>query len=324
MRLSMVATALAVVAFAIVAWLWRPQGPASSSNRVVRSVAVLPLANTTGDASQDYIADGFTEELIRRLSKINGLTVTSWPSVTPFKQSRQSLPDIARSLGVEGIVTATMTRSGERIQVTAQLVDASTATSLWSERYDRASGDLLGIQSEIASAIGRSVGDGSAPAERPRSSPGLTTNSTSYDAYLRGRFHAARENDKDNQQAIAFLERAVEADAAFAAAHAELGRPLGQRLFYYQPGEISLQQRAFVHVERALALAPDLDAAHLARGLLLWQPWNHFPHDRASAAYRRAVELNPNNDEAHHQLDSSTCMSGSSMKRCGRFARRCG
>ncbi len=301
-RLSMAATALAVVAFAIVAWLWRPQGPATSSNRVVRSVAVLPLANTTGDASQDYIADGFTEELISRLSKIDGLTVTSWPSVAPFKQSRQSLPEIARSLGVEGIVTGTMTRSGERIQVTAQLVDASTETSLWSERYDRASGDLFGVPSDIASAIGRSAGDRSTPAERPRSSPGLATNSASYDLYLRGRFHAARENDNDNQQAIAFLERAVENDPQFAAAHAELGRALGQRLFYYQPGDISLQERAFVHVERALALAPDFDAAHLARGLLLWQPWNHSPHDRAIASYRRAIELNPNNDEAHHQL----------------------
>lgn len=302
LTLSIVAaTALLISAVAIGSWLWRQQGPATSSGRVVRSVAVLPIKNTS-DASQDYIADGFTEELISRLSNINGLTVTTWSSVLPFKQSRQPLPDIARTLGVEGIVTGTMTRAGDRIQLTARLVDAASEESLWSDRYDRARGDLLVIQSEITSAISRSLGDGSTPTERPRASTGLTTNSASYDLYLRGRFHAARENSKDNQQAIAFLERAVESDPQFAAAHAELGRVYGQRLFYYDPGEISLQERAFVHVERALALAPDLDAAHLARGLLLWQPWNHFPHDRAIASYRRAIELNPNNDEAHHQL----------------------
>jgi TolB-like protein/Tfp pilus assembly protein PilF len=296
------ALALAVASLAIGSGLWRQPAPSPSPVRPVRSIAVLPIQNSSGDQSQDYIADGFTQELINRLSNINGLTVTTWSAVRPFKQSKTPPPEVARGLGVDGIVTGSMTRSGDRIQMMVRLADAAADNSLWSERYDRSFTDLLSVQSEVASAIGRSLGQGRAPAERPRSATGLTTNTTAYDLYLRGRFHGARENIKDNQEAIDLLERAVARDPDFAAAHAELARTLGVRLFYFEPGELSLQERAFVHVERALALAPDLDAAHLARGLLLWQPWNHFPHERAIASYRRAIDLNPNSDEAHHQL----------------------
>jgi tetratricopeptide (TPR) repeat protein len=128
------------------------------------------------------------------------------------------------------------------------------------------------------------------------------TDSQAYDLYLRGRFHAGRESPEEIAQAIDFLERAVAADPTFAAAHAELARAYGQRLFYVAPGDRAVQERAFVEIERALALDPDLDAAFLSRGLLLWQPWNHFPHDRAIAAFRRVIAINPNSDEAHHQL----------------------
>ncbi len=294
--------ALAAVAAAVFATMsWRDSLRPSSTGEI-RSLAVLPLANLSGDAAQDYLADGFTEELFARLSKLPNLSVTARTTVMPYKGSRQPLEEIARRLGVDAIVEGSVVPSGDRLRVTARLVDAAGGRSLWSERYDRAMTDVLAIQGEMASAIGRALRTNATPQERRRLSSTPAIDSKAYDFYLRGRFYAGRESAEAIEQAIDLLERAVAAAPGFAAAHAELGRAYGQKLFYLTPGDMALQERAFVEIERALAIDPDIDAAYLARGLLLWQPMNHFPHDRAIAEYRRALALNPNADEAHHQL----------------------
>jgi TolB-like protein len=301
-----VAAALAVAAVVVAVvmargGLLRPV-PAASVGGRVESLAVLPLEDLSGNPAESYLADGLTEELIDRLSRVKGLTVTSRTSVMAFKRSRKSVAEIARQLGVQAVVEGTIVRSGDRMRVTARLVDAATDRSLWSERYDRASADILTIQADVATAVGEAIRINITPQERRRLSAPASTNSHAYDLYLRGRFHEARESPEDIRQTIDYFERAVEADPGFAAAHAELARAYGQRLFYVSRDEPALQERAFVEVQRALAIDPDLDAAHLAQGLLLWQSWNQFPHERAIAEYRRTLALNPNSDEAHHQL----------------------
>jgi TolB-like protein/Flp pilus assembly protein TadD len=300
-----VAAALAAAAVVAVVvsrgGLQRPFPAASVSGRV-ESLAVLPLEDLSGNPADGYLADGLTEELIDRLSRIKGLTVTSRTSVMAFKRSRKSVAEMARQLGVQAVVEGTIARSGDRMRVTARLVDAVTDRSLWSERYDRASADILTIQAEVAASVGEAIRINITPQERRRLSAPASTNSQAYDLYLRGRFHEGRESPEEIRQTIDYFERAVEADPGFAAAHAELARAYGQRLFYVSRDEPSLQERAFVEVQRALAIDADLDAAHLAQGLLLWQSWNQFPHERAIAEYRRTLALNPNSDEAHHQL----------------------
>jgi len=300
-----VAAALAAAAVVAVVvsrgGLQRPFPAASVSGRV-ESLAVLPLEDLSGNPADGYLADGLTEELIDRLSRIKGLTVTSRTSVMAFKRSRKSVAEMARQLGVQAVVEGTIARSGDRMRVTARLVDAATDRSLWSERYDRASADILTIQAEVAASVGEAIRINITPQERRRLSAPASTNSQAYDLYLRGRFHEGRESPEEIRQTIDYFERAVEADPGFAAAHAELARAYGQRLFYVSRDEPSLQERAFVEVQRALAIDADLDAAHLAQGLLLCQSWNQFPHERAIAEYRRTLALNPNSDEAHHQL----------------------
>ena len=291
----------AVVAVVMARGLLRPF-PAASVGGRVESLAVLPLEDLSGNPADSYLADGLTEELIDRLSRIKGLSVTSRTSVVAFKRSRKPVAEIARQLGVQAVVEGTIARSGDRMRVTARLVDAATDRSLWSERYDRATADILTIQAEVAASVGEAIRINITPQERRRLTAPASTNSQAYDLYLRGRFHEGRESPEEIRQTIDYFERAVEADPGFAAAHAELARAYGQRLFYVTRNEPSLQERAFVEVERALAIDPDLDAAHLAQGLLLWQSWNQFPHERAIAAYRRTLTLNPNSDEAHHQL----------------------
>jgi eukaryotic-like serine/threonine-protein kinase len=299
--------AAALVAAAVVAVVMARGGlqrpfPAASVGGRVESLAVLPLEDLSGNPAESYLADGLTEELIDRLSRIKGLTVTSRTSVMAFKRSRKSVAEIARQLGVQAVVEGTIARSGDRMRVTARLVDAATDRSLWSERYDRAAADILTIQADVASSVGEAIRINVTPQERRRLSTPTSTNSQAYDLYLRGRFHEGREGPEDIRQTIDYFERAVAADPGFAAAHAELARAYGQRLFYVTRDDPALQERAFVEVQRALAIDPDLDAAHLAQGLLLWQSWNQFPHERAIAAYRRTLALNPNSDEAHHQL----------------------
>jgi TolB-like protein/Tfp pilus assembly protein PilF len=294
-----VAVILAIAVFARAPWRAQPAAPNAGG---VRALAVLPLENLSGDASDDYFADGLTEELIARLSKINGLSVTSRTSVVPYKKTQKTVHDIASALGVDAIVEGTVARSGDRVRVTARLLEASTERSLWTERYDRASADVLAIQAEVASAIGDAIRSNVSPQERRRLTAVPASNSAAYDLYLRGRFHASRESQEEIPQAVVLLEKAVAADPEFAPSHAELARAYSQYLFYVSPGDTAVQERAFVEIERALALDPELDTAHLARGLLLWQPMNHFPHERAIVAYRRAIELNPSSDEAHHQL----------------------
>jgi eukaryotic-like serine/threonine-protein kinase len=294
--------AAAVVAVVMARGGLRRPFPVASEGGRVESLAVLPLEDLSGNPADGYLADGLTEELIDRLSRIKGLTVTSRTSVMAFKRSRKSVAEIAKQLGVQAVVEGTIARAGDRMRVTARLVDAATDRSVWSERYDRAAADILTIQAEVAASVGEAIRINITPQERRRLSAQASMNSQAYDLYLRGRFHEGRESPEEIRQTIDYFERAVEADPGFAAAHAELARAYGQYLFYVSRDEPALQERAFVEVQRALAIDPDLDAAHLAQGLLLWQSWNQFPHERAIAEYRRTLALNPNADEAHHQL----------------------
>ncbi len=295
----LVAAAVGVAVIARSGWR-RSSSPVSADE--IRSLAVLPLENLSGDASQNYLADGLTEELITRLSKLPNLSVTARTAVLQHKRSGRAVDEIARRLGVQALVEGSVVRESDRVRVTARLLDPVAGRTIWSERYDRALVDVPAIEGDIASAIGAAIRSNVAPQERRRLSSTPPADSQAYDLYLRGRFHAGRESPEEIAQAIDFFERAIAADPTFAAAHAELARAYGQRLFYVAPGDRAVQERAFVEIERALALDPELDTAHMARGLLLWQPWNHFPHERAIAAYRRAIALNPNSDEAHHQL----------------------
>jgi TolB-like protein/tRNA A-37 threonylcarbamoyl transferase component Bud32/Tfp pilus assembly protein PilF len=304
-RRMAVAAALLLAAAAVVVGLvarggWR-RSPGLTSAGDIRSLAVMPFENLSGDAAQDYLANGLTDGLIARLSKLPHLSVTARTAVQQHERSGDAVAAVARRLGVQALVEGSVGRAGDRIEVTARLVDPA-GRSLWSERYDRSVNQVAAIEGDIASALGNIMRADVTPDERRRASYSPSTDSQAYDLYLRGRFHAGRESPAEIAQAIDLLERAVAADPKFAAAHAELARAYSARLFYVNPGDPPTQERAFVEVERALAIDPDLDVAHVARGLLLWQPWNHFPHERAMAEFRKAIALNPNADEAHHQL----------------------
>ncbi len=272
------------------------------STSPIKSLAVLPLNNLSGDATQEYFADGMTEAVIAGLGRISALRVISRTSVMQYKASRKTLPEIADELKVDAIVEGSVQRSGDRVRITVQLIRAATDQPFWTQTYDRELRDVLAFQSEVAGAITREIKIKLTPQEQARLSSGRTVNSEAYDYYLRGKSHATILTDSENQTAIEMLERSVALDPSFANAFAELARAYTRRLNSFAPEEKQWEQKAFSAIEKALSLDPDLAEAHLARGLLLWTHANHFPHERVIQEYRAALSLNPNLDEAHHQL----------------------
>ena len=285
----------------LTAVLYFRQSP-SATPTGIKSLAVLPLDNLSGEDSQDYFADGMTEALITDLAKISQLRVASRGSVMQYKGSRKPLEEIGSALNVDAVLTGSVIRSGERVRISVQLSHAATGLNLWTDSYERSISDVLALQSEVARDIARQIRIKLTPQEQIQVESSAPIDPEAYDHYLRGKFYLYRQNKEGNETAIAELERAVDADPNFAAAHSELAQAYVWKLFLFAPDQQQLAEKAYVEAEKALALNPNLAVAYLARGRLLWTPANHFPHERAIREYRRALQLDPNLDEARNQL----------------------
>jgi TolB-like protein/tRNA A-37 threonylcarbamoyl transferase component Bud32/Tfp pilus assembly protein PilF len=302
-RRALAVSGLAVVlAGAALAYALRSRGAPAERQPDIRALAVLPMANLSGDPAQDYFADGMTETLIAGLAHVEALRVISRTSVMQYKGARKPLPDIARELNVDAIVEGSVQRSGRRVQIAVQLVYAPTGRKLWAGTYDRDLGDILTLQNEVTRAVAQEIRITLTPQEQARLARTRPIDPAAYDLFLRGRFHLNRQTKADNETAIELFDRAVATDPSFGAAWAELAQACVWRFFLFTPDEKQWEEKAFVAVEKALSLDPDLAEAHLARGRLLWTPANNFPHDKAIQEYRRALALNPNLDEALDQL----------------------
>lgn len=269
----------------------------------IRSIAVLPLQNLSGDQSQEYFADGMTEALITHLAKVRSLQVPSRTSVMQYKGVQQPLPEIARKLNVDAVVEGSVQRFGDRVKITVQLIHAPADRHLWSQTYERDLHDVLALQNEIARTITQQIQINLSPQEQTSlASYPRQVDPEAYDRFLLGKYYANRQSDGDNKTTIAMFERSVAADPTFAAAYAELAQAYVWRIHLFAPAEPGLKEKAFVATEKALALDPNLAAAYLARGRLQWTLANHFPHEEAIREYRRALALDPNLDEARNQL----------------------
>jgi TolB-like protein len=229
----------------------------------IRSLAVLPLENLSGDPEQEYFADGMTEAVISEFARLDSLNVISRTSVMQYKKARKPLPEIARELGVEGVVEGTVIRAGDRVRITVQLIDARSDHHLWADSYDRDLTDVLALHSEVARAVADHVRLELTPREQAALSPSRSVDPAAYDVYLRGRklqgsmFHALRY-----AEAIEQLERAVELDPSFAEAWVALAAArcglAGMELRYRDE-----LQRGREAAERALEIDPRLGIAHL-------------------------------------------------------------
>jgi TolB-like protein/tetratricopeptide (TPR) repeat protein len=267
----------------------------------IRSLAVLPLDNFSGDPRQQYFADGMTDELITALAQNGALRVTSRTSVMGFRGTTKSLPEIARALGVDAIVEGSVRRSGDRVRVTAQLIRAASDEHLWAQSYERDARDVLGLQDDVARAIATEVRGRLAPgAAAPTGASGSTARPVSpraYDLYLRGVAAYRHWQKSTDREAGAFLNQALAEDSTYAPAWAALAL-----VYMDEPGDFGTPAedvaRARQWIDRALTLDPNLGLAHSAKAQIeLEQDWNWSGAERE---FQRAIELSPSLFEAHH------------------------
>jgi len=263
---------------------------------VIRSLAVLPLANLSGDPAQEYFSDGMTEELIATLSKISTLKVISRTSVMQFKGSRKSIPEIAAVLGVQGIIEGSVLHARERVRITAQLINAATDTHLWAESYERDLRDVLAVQSEVAQDIAREIKIKLTPQEQARLANVRTVNPEAYDAYLKGLHHWYILMPADLDSAQQYFELALKKDPDYAQAYAGIsfvwiGR---EQMGFTSPGEAGPKAKAAAM--KALALDDNLAEAHYALACIrVWSDWDWAG---AEPEFKRTIELNPNFPDA--------------------------
>jgi TolB-like protein/class 3 adenylate cyclase/Tfp pilus assembly protein PilF len=281
------AGAVAVAVLAAALWTWNS---ADLPAGVPKSIAVLPLVNLSGNADQDYFVDGMTEALITSLSRLSGLKVTSRTSVMRYKINEKSLPAIAAELGVSRIIEGSAQLVGDRVRITAQLIDAATDQHLWAEEYDRDFADVLRLQSDIARRIASEVQIAVTPAEAERLAAVPAVNPETYRAYLRGMHYLNKGTRADSERGLVYLHEAVDRDPGDARAHA--GLALGYATFGHgaEPqGDVWPLARAAAL--RAIALDPNLAEAHAALAdVKLYMEWDW---EGAEAAFERANELAP-------------------------------
>src|SRR5580704_12134215 len=271
----------------------------SSAIPSVRSIAVLPMVNFFGDPAQEYFADGMTDELITDLAKIGSLRVISRTSVMRYKGTRKDLPEIAKELNVDGIIEGSVTRSGQRVRITAQLLYGPSDKHLWAETYERDLGDVLGLQSEVAQAIAQQVRAQVTPQLQARFRAARPVNPEAYDAYLRGRYYLSNMFTMAHPLNMAknYFEEAVRKDPGFAAAYSGLAEDyIYLAIFRQMPAEAAHQQ-AEEALRHALALDDSIGEAHDPAGVLSWRySWDW---DSTGRELDQGIALAPSYSCAH-------------------------
>jgi TolB-like protein/DNA-binding winged helix-turn-helix (wHTH) protein len=295
----LLATVFAVLVISIAFWLARIGGAPASAAPRLNSIAVLPLANLSGDPSEDFFADGMTDQLITDLAKVGSLRVISRTSVLQYKGTKKGLPEIARELHVDAIVEGSVIRSGRRVRVTAQLLEAPTDHHLWADTYDGDIGDVLKLQGEVAGAIAQQISATLTSQQQAQLRRAAAVDPAAYDAYLKGRLYFSTEFTKPDslKKAQHLFEEAIQKDPNFALAYAGLADT-----YVYLAFAGALQKDpAYRSAKEALAKATQLDdtigEAHDTLGVLSWQfDWDR---DAAEREFNRAIALAPSYSCAH-------------------------
>ena len=255
----------------------------------IHSLAVIPLANLSGDASQDYFSDGMTDELITALTKNRNLRVVSRTSAMQYKGVKRPLPDIARELGVDGVLEGSIERSANRVHMTVQLIYAPTDSHVWAESYDRDLSQAYALPEELAQTVAKEVKASTSPAPAPR-----YIAPEAHDAYLHGRYFWFTFNVANT---LPYFEKAIQLQPDYAAAWSGLADTYAIDGMQNRPAS-EVRENAHAAALKALELDPSLGEAHAS--LAAWYLFYAWDVPRAEAEIRRCVELDPDYAEGHH------------------------
>src|SRR5579863_948805 len=298
-RALLIAAVLTIVAIAAILVLIPTLSRRAAATPSVHSIAVLPLANFSGDPNQEYFADGMTDELITDLAKIGGVRVISRTSVMRYKGTSKGLPEIARELNVDGIIEGSVTRSGQRVRITAQLLYGPTDKHLWAETYDRDLGDVLSLQSDVAQAIAQRVRAQVTPLQQARFNAARPVNPESYDAYSKGRYHLWNQFGmaQSLNTAKTYFEEAVGKDPGFALAHSGLADAYLYLALFRHVSPASSYRPAEEAVRQTLTLDDSIGEAHDTLALLSWR--YNWDWDATERELNQAIALAPSYSCAH-------------------------
>jgi TolB-like protein/DNA-binding winged helix-turn-helix (wHTH) protein len=305
MWLLMVAAVLLVAAMGARRF-WR-RSPTQGTIPQIRSIAVLPLQNLSADANQEYLCDGLTDGLITDLAQIDSLKVISHTSTMQYKDTKKSLPEIARELNVDGIVEGMVQRSGDRVRVTAQLIYAPEDKHLWANSYERDMQDVFLLERDVAGDIAHQVQARVTAQDQTSSASLRTVNPKALEAYLQGNYYRSRlgrgSGDKAARTGAAYFQQAIDLDPSFVPAY--LGLSWAHSYLLWPSRQDAEADREAV--ERAVALDPSSSEAHQYLGGIKLMAWDWAG---AEQEYRRAIALSANNSEAHESLGHLLSITG--------------
>ena len=280
-----------VLAIAFVLFKWRDRVPVTAKAQI-DSLAVLPLANLSEDAGQDYFADGMTDELITELAQLGKLRVISRTSVSRYKKTHLTLPEIARELNVDAVVEGSVLRSGDRVRISAQLLDARADRHIWAHSYEGELRDVLTVQREVAHEIAQQIRL-SVSGEQNHEVPVRRLVPEAHDAYLQGRYHANKQTQKEMETALQYYRSALAKDPDYAPAYAAMAECYDYlALYYWKPRDALPQAKAAAL--KAVELDDSLAEGHGVLGIVYLE--FDFDWPAAEREIRRALELNPSSD----------------------------
>ncbi len=261
----------------------------------IHSIAVLPLENLSGDPAQDYFADGMTDALITELAQFSSLRVISRTSAMHYKGSHRPLPEIAKELNVDAVVEGTVSRSGNRVRITAQLLEARSDRHLWAKAYDRDIREIVSLQQDVADSIVSEI----QPKLRPQGSASVSrkrqVNPEAYDAYLQGMYFWHKFNKAGDHRAVEYFQESIRKDPSYALGYAGLSNAYHELAYYGRP--IDIMPKSKEAAEKALQLDDTVAEAH---GALGWVKWIYdWDWPGAEKEFQRAIQLNPGHSISH-------------------------
>ncbi len=291
-----VLAALLIGAISFGYYFWSAKKSASSATGK-KSLAVLPFVNASQDANAEYLSDGITESIINNLSQLSGLKVMSRNSAFRFKNNQTDTKNIASQLGVESLVTGDIKQLGDKLIINVRLIDPSDDSQIWGNQYVKTTADVIAAQTEIAQAVAQNLHLKLTSSEQRQIGKSYTKNAEAYELYLRGRFHYFKITESEIRKAIAFYGQAIELDPGYALAYAGMGdayRTLA--ISTYAPSkEVCPQAKALAL--QALEIDANLAEAHIVLGWVAF--WYEWDWNAAESELKRAIELTPNNADAH-------------------------
>ncbi len=288
-----------IIIFAVVtAYFFSQRKPIKILPLNAKTVAVLPFKNMSDSKEDEYFSDGLTDDILTHLSKISGLQVISRTSVMKYKNTDLTIPEIGRELGAGSILEGSVRREGNKLRITAQLINASNDEHIWAETYDRNMSDVFEVQTEIAELIAKNLEVKLAPKEKIQIETKPTNNIEAYAFYLKGKDYSAKYTKEDNERAIDYFKKALAIDSNYALAYAGLASVYDEKVSrYFEPP--FWRDSAIAFARRALEINPDLPEGHFSVAKIYAANGNY---KLAKFHYEKAIRLNPNYSGAIYNL----------------------